>query len=186
VSLAIALLKHEQREAVGEMCADFTCRGPRHLDDETTEHGDAYLQAALWADADEAGVTRTWLAIHEGTVAGYVALAANSVSLTRSERKDAALEGATSFRSYGCTQIVMLATRADLQENPDVKIGRALVDHAILVGRRQGEQVGARFLAADVNPPALGFYERCGFVSLRSEQEAAGLIPMVYDLQPRA
>ena len=67
----------------------------------------------------------------------------------------------------------------------DVKVSRVLVDDAVLVGRRSGSEVGARFLAADVNPPAQGFYERCGFIALEKESKR-GLIPMVLDLAPGA
>lgn len=83
----------------------------------------------------------------------------------------------------------MVAVRADLQES-ELRIGSALVDHAVLVGREAGDRVGARFLTADVNPSAEGFYERCGFVSLLGQsadltkRREKGLIPMVMDLRP--
>lgn len=171
-----------------EACQAFTCRGPRHEDDPTVEMGDNYIKTGLWADLDAGGITRTWAAVFEGAIAGYVGLAADAVRLTRSEQKRAELEG-IQFSRYGCVQIAMIAVRADLQERDDMHVGRALVDHAVLVGLDAGRQIGARFLVADVNPPAQGFYERCGFVSLTSqeEQEQAekrGLVPMVLDLHP--
>jgi ribosomal protein S18 acetylase RimI-like enzyme len=191
LSITIALLSHEQRDDIAKAVADFTCRGPRHEDDPTVEFGDRYIREAVWADFDEAGITRTWSAIVEGRICGYLALAADAVHLSRGEVRDAALDGLPKIGSYGCTQIVMLATRADCQRDDDLKVGRALVDHAVLVGREAGSQIGARFLAADVNPPAQGFYERCGFRSLAGQvgelidKRERGMVPMVFDLHPR-
>jgi hypothetical protein len=59
-----------------------------------------------------------------------------------------------------------------------------------LVGVEAGKNIGARFLAADVNPPSEGFYARCGFSSLESEateveeKRKRGMVPMVLDLHP--
>ena len=189
--ISISLLRHEQRDEVAEATKDFTCRGKRHKDDDTCDVGDNYIRGGLWADLDERGITRTWVAIVDGVLGGYIALAADAVVLSGGEKKNKDLEGVR-FSRYGCTQIVMLATRADLQERDDVKVGQALVDHAVLVGRKSGGEVGARFLAADVNPPAAGFYERSGFIALASGSDELerkrdqGLIPMVLDLAPSA
>jgi len=191
LSLDIALLAAEEREEVAAAVSGFTCRGPRHLEDETVEFGDRYLKDGVWADFDQAGVTRTWVAIVDGAIGGYVALAADTVQLTKSEKKQAELDVA-SLRTYGCVQVVMLAVEAGLQKRGDIHVGRALIDHSILIGVEVGKKVGARFLAADVNPPAEGFYERCGFIALASEAEALqrkreqGRIPMVLDLHPHS
>jgi GNAT superfamily N-acetyltransferase len=188
VEIAIALLSHEQRDDVTAAAKGFTCRGRLHVDDETVVHGDKYLCDALWADFDASGITRTWIAVVDGTVGGYIALAADAVHLSKGERRDADLEG-VHFTRYGCTQVVMIAVRADLH---GTGVGRSLMDHAKLVGSEAGVRIGARFLAADVNPPAQGFYEKCGFKSLASDVEELknkrerGLIPMVFDLRPRA
>lgn len=121
---------------------------------------------------------------------GYIALAADGVTLTNSEKRNAELDEVRLGR-YGCIQVAMLAGRADIQERADVKVGRSLIEHAQFVGVELGGRIGARFLTADVNPPAQGFYERCGFVSLAGEGDALqkarerGLIPMVRDLHPR-
>lgn len=184
----IALLEASQRDDLTKAAESFTCRGPRHVDDPTVEFGDNYLKEGLWADFDAAGVTRTWLAVAEGSLAGYVALAADTVQLTKTERRQAELQ--VGLRAYGCIQIVMLAVEAGLQEREDIHVGRALVDHAILVGVEVGGKIGSRFLAADVNPPAEGFYERCGFTALAGTTEALerkrqqGRVPMVLDLHP--
>ena len=188
--ISISLLQHAQRDEVAEATRDFTCRGKRHKDDETCDGGDEYIKGGLWADLDERGITRTWAAIVDGVIGGYIALAADAVMLSKEEKEGKNLEGVR-FSRYGCTQIVMVATRADLQERDDVKVGQALMDHAVLVGRKSGEEIGARFLAADVNPPAVGFYEQCGFIALGSDhaeekKRNRGLIPMVLDLAPAA
>lgn len=191
MSLDITLLSSEERDEVTAAVGGFTCRGPRHLEDETVEFGDRYLKDGIWADFDAAGVTRTWAAVVDGAIGGYVALAADTVQLSRGEKRQAELDVA-SLRTYGCIQVVMLAVDAGLQERDDVHVGRALIEHAILVAQEAGKSIGARFLAADVNPPAEGFYERCGFVALASEAEALqrkrdqGRIPMVLDLHPHA
>ncbi len=188
MTLTIALLNHEQRDEVIAETEGFTCRGARHTKDPTVETGDNYLKGGFWADLDEAGITRTWVAILDGRIVGYIALAADAVTLTKGERREAELEG-VQFSRYGCTQIAMVAVLADCQAQPDLHIGRALIEHAMLVGRRSGSDIGARFLAADVNPPAQGFYERCGFTNLGAEAHekarARGLLPMVLDLHPR-
>jgi GNAT superfamily N-acetyltransferase len=190
LTLEIALLVAEQRDEITQAAEAFTCRGPRHLDDPTVDFGDSYLKEGKWADLDEAGLTRTWLAVVDGAVAGYVALAADAVHLTNSERRKADLE--IGLPGYGCIQIVMLAVDAKLQKRDDVHVGRALVEHAILVGVEIGGQIGSRFLAADVNPPAEGFYECCGFTALAGTNEALerkrkqGRVPMVLDLHPHA
>lgn len=131
----------------------------RYGDDPTVEFGDHYIRDGVWADLDASAITRTWLAVVDGEVGGYIALAADAVRLTRGEKKAAELEG-VQFSRYGCIQIVMLAVRAELHGQD---IGTALVDHAVLVARDAGKDIGARFLAADVNPSSQGFYERYGF-----------------------
>jgi ribosomal protein S18 acetylase RimI-like enzyme len=83
----------------------------------------------------------------------------------------------------------MLAVRAELHGQ---SVGTALLDQAVLVAKRAGSEIGARFLAADVNPPAQGFYQSYGFVSLGSKNEELqrkrerGMVPMVLDLHPRS
>ena len=188
MTTVVVLLRFEQRAEVAAATEDFTCRGERHIGDMTTENGDAFLESGAWADLDEGGITRTWAAVVDGEIGGYISLAADAVTLTRSERRGAALEGAHLSR-YGCTQIAMVAVRADLH---GCGIGTALIEHAVLIGTRTGDNLGARFLAADVNPPAAGFYERCGFISLAGEgpellkKREKGLLPMVRDLRPRS
>jgi ribosomal protein S18 acetylase RimI-like enzyme len=190
LTVQVTLLVHEQRESVSEAVAEFTCRGKRHADDPTVDLGDRYIKEGVWADFDASAITRTWAAVVEGEIGGYVALAADAVRLSRGEKKEAELDEA-SFPHYGCTQIVMLAVSAELQERDDVRVGTALVEHAILVAREAGKSIGTRFLAADVNPPAQGFYDRCGFTSLGGASEdlekkrAKGMVPMVLDLHPR-
>jgi ribosomal protein S18 acetylase RimI-like enzyme len=182
------LLSHEQRAAVENVVKDFTCRGARHENDPTVEGGDSFLRDGGWADCDENGITRTWVAIVDGVIAGYVALASDAISLTGSEKKRAEL-GELSFTRYGCTQISMLAVRANFQ-GCELRVGSALVDHAVFVGLETGRSVGARFLTADVNPAAQGFYEKYGFESLLGQSDdlkkrrGKGLVPMVLDLWP--
>ena len=189
MSVATTLLSYEQRESVDQAVEDFTCRGPRHEDDPTVDFGDKYIKEGVWAELDECSVTRTWAAIVEGKLVGYLALASDAVRLTRGERHQADLDAVSTSR-YGCTQIHMLAVRAEFHEHPELHVGRALVEQAILVAKKTGDEIGARFLAADVNPPAQGFYERCGFVSLAGESEELedkrkrGMVPMILDLRP--
>lgn len=188
MSTEITLLEAVQRDEVAKAARDFTCRGVRHEDDPTIEFGDRYLRDGVWAEFDATGITRTWVAVVDGTIGGYVALAADTVQLSRGERRRAELEDVR-LKAYGCVQIVMLAVDARLQERG---VGRALIDHSVLVAIETGQKIGARFLAADVNPPAEGFYDHCGFVGLSGEVDVLkrkreqGRVPMFLDLHPHA
>jgi GNAT superfamily N-acetyltransferase len=167
----------------------FTCGGSRHQKDPYVELCDRFLRDEIWAACDECAITRTWGAFVEGTIAGYVALAADAIGLSGTEKKEAELGEELRYRTYGCTQIVMIAVRADLQGS-GLHVGSALVEHAVFAGREIGSRIGARFLTADVNPSAMGFYESCNFRSLLGQTEELkrtrkrGLIPMVIDLWP--
>jgi hypothetical protein len=81
LTVQITLLTAEQRDSVTEATADFTCRGERHTEDPTVEFGDRYIKEAVWADFDEAAITRTWAAVADGIFAGYVGLSSDAVGL---------------------------------------------------------------------------------------------------------
>lgn len=184
MTLRIVRITHEQLDEVAARVQGFTCRGPRYVDDESTRYGDEFLCTGAWAELDRQGITRTFVAVLDGEIVGYVSLTADSITLTSSERKTASVR---SQRRYGCVQIVMIASRADTHERGDVAVGTALLEHAQLVGREVGESIGARFLAADVNPASVAFYKRAGFVSLKADAGKPGaLTPMMLDLRPMA
>jgi GNAT superfamily N-acetyltransferase len=82
------------------------------------------------------------------------------------------------YRQYPAIKIARLATDKSVQGRG---LGRQLVDLAIGIAKSVvGERVGCRFVVVDSKKNSVGFYERCGFTILDTEENRGRPEPIMF------
>ena len=107
-------------------------------------------------------VVRSFVAIYEGELVGYVALLVDAVELKPSERKKLALH----FRDH---PIVPALKIARIRVSKDFRarhrgVGEALMYYAYSSAHDLAERVGCRLPTLDACTESIAFYQRLGFV----------------------
>lgn len=125
--------------------------------------GDPDLDDFLRSDAlrlQTHHVARTFVAIYEAVLVGYVALLADAVELKPNERKKLALH----FRDHPMVPALKIARLAIAESFSGRRLGETLVRFAAVRALDIEAHAGCRLLTVDAYPKAIGFYERLGFV----------------------
>jgi ribosomal protein S18 acetylase RimI-like enzyme len=110
-------------------------------------------------------------------IVGYMTLVCGEVVVGD---EDAALIDDIEFRyrQYPAIKIARLATDKSLQGRG---LGRQLIDLAVGIARSVvGERVGCRFVVVDSKKNSVGFYERCGFTILDTEENRSRSEPIMF------
>jgi ribosomal protein S18 acetylase RimI-like enzyme len=127
--------------------------------------GDEDLDDFLRTDAirlQEQNVVRSFSAVYEGDLVGYVALLVDAVELKISERKKLALH----FHDHPIVPALKIA-RLGVSQGFRARhrgVGEALMYYAYSSALDLADRVGCRLLTLDAYPASIAFYERLGFV----------------------
>lgn len=127
--------------------------------------GDEDLDDFLRTDAmrlQAQNVVRTFVALYESDLVGYVALLVDAVELKLSERKKLALH----FRDHPIVPALKIA-RIGVSKDFRARrrgVGEALMYYAYSSALDLAERVGCRLLTLDAYADSIAFYERLGFV----------------------
>ena len=84
------------------------------------------------------------------------------------------------YRQYPAVKIARLAVDRRLKER-NLKIGSKLVELSIGISKDQiSPSVGCRFIVVDAKRQSVGFYEKCGFTALDTEDNLARDEPVMF------
>lgn len=133
--------------------------------------GDADLDEFLRDDAlrlDDARAARTWLALYDGALVGYITLLCDAIVLETRERKGLALRHedhpvipALKVARLGVSETFRATHRG---------VGEALMQFAFATALSLSTRVGCRLLTLDAYAQSVAFYERLGFVRNRAKE----------------
>ena len=99
-------------------------------------------------------------------IAGYVNIGFSHVTLTQSEKED--FSQAVPFAQIGAIRVGMIGTHVDCQHKG---VGTKLLKAVTGIGRAVSRELPVRFLTADVNENAVGFYQSNLWVPNAHDQE---------------
>lgn len=137
--------------ADAEVARGFSC-GDEDLDD--------FLRTdAMRSQAQN--VVRTFVALYEGDLVGYVALLNDAVVLKSNERKKLAIRSPHPI--VPALKIARLGVSKDFRARHR-GVGEVLMYYAYASAHDLAERVGCRLLTLDAYPESIAFYERLGFV----------------------
>lgn len=125
--------------------------------------GDVDLDDFLRSDAlrlQTQRAARTFVAVYEAELAGYVALLVDAVELKPNERKKLDLH----FRDHPMVPALKIARLGVAVAFQGRGLGETLVHFAVARVLDIEAHAGCRLLTVDAYPAAVGFYERLGFV----------------------
>lgn len=133
--------------------------------------GDTDLDEFLRDDAlrlDAARAARTWLALYESRLVGYITLLCDAIVLETRERKGLTLRHedhpvipALKVARLGVSEAFRAMHRG---------VGEALMHFAFATGLSLSARVGCRLLTLDAYAQSVAFYERLGFVRNRAKE----------------
>jgi GNAT superfamily N-acetyltransferase len=136
----------------------------------TFSSGDGDLDDFLRTDAlrlQHHHVARTYLALLDAGLIGYMTLLADAVVLETKERKRLALS-TTDHPSVPALKIARLAVAGDFRAARR-GAGTALVAVAYAIALDLADRVGCRLLTVDAYADSVAFYERLGFFTNRAK-----------------
>jgi len=122
-------------------------------------------------------ITSTHICMYEGKVVGAIALTSDSIKakVMRSKLK-------IEIKSYPALKIARLATH---ENYGGIGIGSFLIISAIQKAFEISKESAVRFIIADAKKDAIGFYEKCGFKSIKEREQKGRIYPTYYlDLGP--
>lgn len=126
-------------------------------------------------------LSHTRLALHNGTVAGFVTLLADSIILKTPEKKRL-FDFHRKLMYFPAMKIGRMGVALDRQRDG---VGKALLRYSIGVAVRMNSDlsVGCRFVTVDAYPKSIGWYEKNGFVPNKEYAHPEKTHPsMRYDL----
>lgn len=130
--------------------------------------GDADLDDFLRSDAlrlQTQRAARTFVAVYEAELVGYVALLVDAIELKPNERKKLDLH----FRDHPMVPALKIARLAVAVSFQGRGLGETFVHFAAARVLDIEAHAGCRLLTVDAYPAAVGFYERLGFVRNRAD-----------------
>jgi len=129
------------------------------------ECGDDDLNGFLRDDAlrlQQRNTVRTYLALYDGDLVGFISLMVDAVVLETKERKTLRLNHAD-HPVLPALKIARLATAKSFRE-ANIGLGTMLMRFAVARGYEIADAAGCRLLTLDAYPDAISFYERLGFL----------------------
>lgn len=126
--------------------------------------GDTDLNGFLRDDAyplQQQGLAFCYVAVSDGDIVGYIALACDAIPLDGDEKKTIKTDKSRIPRTVPCLKVGRLAAVKSLQKNG---IGKFLMSIAYDKAVKLSSMAGCRFLSVDAYPAAEPFYISLGFV----------------------
>lgn len=120
-------------------------------------------------------LAKTYVIAEADLVRAYVTLVCGEVA---AERDIADLDGADfRYEHFPALKIARLAVHAKYRK---FALGRTLVDFS--VGRSQdiASIAGCRFVVVDAKKPSVGFYEKCGFRLINTDENKSRTEPVMF------
>jgi GNAT superfamily N-acetyltransferase len=145
---------------------------------------DRFIMTEEAAAFEEAGLGRSYLVFHDGTLVAYYTLSNDSLRIEY-------LDAGTSLPrpveqqvdAFPAVKIGRLAVARDWQNRG---IGRHLISMIALEATLQGRRSGVRFLILEAMPESVAFYRKCGFNLTKETRRERGKRnrTMFLDLRP--
>ncbi len=127
---------------------------------------DRYFQHYAGQNQFKLRLTVTWVAVSEGEILGFAAVAGGSIE--REHLPDARARGRLPAYPLPILRLARLGVDARAQ---GLGLGGALVRHVLQMALAQRDLVGCVGVVTDAKPGAVAFYQRLGFVPFDGVRE---------------